>query len=156
MGEINRVFIHIDTYIDTGGGEHIDILSKVIGEAIKGAKRGYVDNDMEDQAFVDKIDATQARLDQLGAMTNVSDLEVLKRDFRDVAVEAMTCRRAVLPLVHPEKPWITLDPKKTLFDDEDQYSFAVYDTMADSIAKLLPELSQIACEIAWESDDDVD
>jgi len=139
MGEINRVFTHIDGYIDSGGGEHCDILAKVIGECIKGAKRGYVDREMEDQALVDRIDAADEALKALGE-TPSTDLDALKAGFREAAIEAMTCRRSVLPLLVPERPWVTRDPHDTLFDDEDQYSFAIYDTLTDEIAKLLPAL----------------
>jgi len=154
MGDINRVFTHIDGYIDSGGGEHCDILAKVIEESIKGAKRGYVERDMEDQALVDKIDAASDTLKALGE-TPLRDLVDLKARFREAAIEAMVCRRSVLPLLAPERPWVTLDPHDTLFDDDDQYSFAIYDTLADEIAKLLPALEQIACECAWESDEPV-
>jgi hypothetical protein len=154
MGEINRVFVHIDAYIDSGGGEHLDILSEVIREEIKGAKRGYVDRDMENEELVKQIDAADERLKALGKLPPENP-DKLKTEFKEAAIDAMTCRRSVLPLNHPEKAHKTLDPRKTLFDDEDQYSFAIYDTLADKIAKLLPALQQIACEVAWESDDDV-
>ena len=154
MPDINRVFTHIDGYIDSGGGEHIDILSKVIGKAIEGAKRGYVDRDFEDQALIARIDSAKAELERLGEVKDTADLIKLKSEFREAAIEAMACRRSVLPLKHHENFWETVDPRETLFDDEDQYAFAIYDTLADEIAKLLPALEQIALECSWESDDD--
>jgi hypothetical protein len=153
MGDINRVFTHIDGYLDSSGGKHCDILSKVIGECVEAAKRGYVDKDLEDQALVVKIDAAASALKRLGETVAPCDMEALKRDFRAAAIEAMACRRSILPLVPVGRPWVTLDPNKTLFDDDDQYSFAIYDTLADEIAKLLPALEQIACECAWEPTD---
>ena len=152
MGEINRVFTHINGYIDAGGGDHCDILAKVINEAVLGAKRGYVDRDMEDEALIARIDAVSAKLKALGEQPSNSAKE-LKADFREASIEAMACRRSVLSLVPHDRPWVTLDPRETLFDDDDQYSFAVYDTLADEISKLLPALQQIACECAWEPDD---
>ena len=153
MGDINRVFVHIDAYVESGDGRHLDVLADVIGEAIKGAKRGYVDNDMEDEALVARIDAADAVLKDL-SKTDERDLEALKKRLKEATIEAMACRRSVLPLTEPDRPWVTLDPRETLFNDDDQYAFAIYDTLADQVAALLPELEQIACEVAWEPDDD--
>lgn len=151
MGEINRVFAHIDAFLGAGGKDHHDILAKVIGEAIEGAKRGYLDKDMDDEPLVANIDSAADRLKELE--TNPpEDPDEMRQAFRDAAVDAMVCRRSVLPLDHPTVPWKKLKPKEALFDDEDQYSFAIYDTMADEIAKLLPELQQIALEASWDED----
>ena len=150
MGEINRVFTHLDTFLRSDGADHCDILAEVIGRCVEGAKRGYVDKDMEDKALIARIDAANEALKKLGE-TPPDDVDELVAAFHGAAIEAMACRRSVLPLDHPTIPWEKLDPKDALFDDEDQYAFAIYDTLADDIAKLLPELSQIACEVAWDS-----
>ena len=64
----------------------------------------------------------------------------------------MTMRRSILPLRHPTKRRVRLDPREALFDDDDQYSFAIYDTLADDIGELLPALHKIAVEVAWDAD----
>lgn len=152
MGDINRVYTHIDGFIDSSAGKHCDVLVEAIGVCIEAAKRGYVDRDMENEALVARIDSADRHLKRLAEPGDM-DLATLKQEFREAATEAMAVRRAILPLTPPGRPWVTLDPRKTLFDDEDQYSFAVYDTLADGIAKLLPPLGQIACECAWERDE---
>lgn len=151
MAEINRVFTHLETFLRSDGADHTDILAKVIGKCVAGAKRGYVDNDMEDKALVSRIDAANDALKALGKTPPV-DVEELVAAFREATIEAMACRRSVLPLTNPTTPWKKIDPKDALFDDEDQYAFAIYDTLADDIAKLLPELHQIACEVAWDTE----
>lgn len=160
MGDINRVFTHIDGYIDSAGGEHTDVLAATIEKCIEGAKRGYVDRDFNDEDLVSRIDTVSSQLETLGKSSEDAvgevDLDALKAAFREAAIEAMACRRSVLPLSMPDRPWITLDPRETLFDDEDQYAFAIYDTLADDIAELLPDLEQIACECAWEPEDEFD
>jgi hypothetical protein len=154
MGDINRTYGHIDNFLDSSGGKHVDVLAGAIGTCIEGAKRGYVDKDLEDDALVARIDAADAHLRRLATSSGDMDLATLKKEFREAATEAMACRRSILPLTPPGRPWVKLDPRKTLFDDEDQYSFAVYDTLADEVAKLLPALNQIAVECAWERDED--
>lgn len=154
MSEIDRVFTLIDAFIDAASGGHCDLLAKVIGDCIEGAKRSYVSGEMEDQALVAKIDAVVARLAQLGQATDQNDLEALKRDYRDVAVEAMTCRRATLPLTPPGRPWAKLDPKLTLSDEEDMYSFAVCGTLADYIERLLRALEDKSLDGAGETNEE--
>lgn len=141
MSDIDTTLGHIDEFIDVNSGDHRALLADVIYDCIEGAKRGYVDGELEDQALVDKIDRAEAELKRLGQSTH-QDLEMLKREFREAAIESMTCRRTVLPLSPEGRPWITLDPRKTLFDNDDHYSFAIYDSLSDNIIKLRADMEQ--------------
>lgn len=151
MSEINRVFVHIDGFFAAGGGDRCMALANVIAKCVVKARRAYYERDMEDKELVERIKNTLAKIKSTGTLPPKTDAEQ-RQVFRDLAVEAMTLRRAVLPLRHPSKHWVTLDPAKALFDDDDQYSFAIYDTLADEVGVLLPDLHKIAVEVAWDAD----
>lgn len=150
MSDINRVFAHIDGFFDSASTDHCMALANVIGRCVALAHRGYHERDMENKALLERIKETLAKAKALGESPPESG-EEQRSAFRDLAIEAMVMRRSVLPLKH-KLVWKTLDPRTQLFDDEDQYSFAIYDTLADEIGKLLPDLQKIAVEVAWDAD----
>lgn len=141
MPEIDRVFREIDTFLDVSEGEHLDLLVKVIEEAIKGAKRGYVHQERDDQALVDEIDKVADRLKAL-VSTPPQDPLKLREELRAVAIDAMVCRRTLRPLNDPDHPGVMLDPRATLFDDTDMYAFAIHDTLAEDIVQLIEVLNK--------------
>ena len=151
MSEINRVFAHIDAFFEAAGTDHCMALANVIGRCAALAHRGFRERDMEDEALLGKIRATLEKAKDLGT-NSPPTVEGAKKAFRDLAVAAMTCRRAILPLPHPRLSQRKPDPEKALFDDEDQYSFAIYDTLADEIGEVLPDLQRFAVEVAWDAD----
>lgn len=155
MPDIDRVFTLIDDVL-ASGGQHRDRLAESIGECVEATKRAYVDSELENDALVVKIDAAATLLERLASATNDAGVDVLKKEFHEAAIQAMACRRALLPLVPPGRPWVKLDPRETLFDDDDQYSFAVYDTLADGVAKLLHALTHPTQEPDEEAQDTTD
>ena len=64
---------------------------------------------------------------------------------RVVIKSVMTTRRATYPLNGPT-PWESPTPEQALEDDDDAYSFAIFDTVAEEIQKQLPTLFQLAAE----------
>lgn len=151
MSDINRVFAHIDGFFTAAGTDHCMALANVIGRCAALAHRGFHERDMQDEALLEKIKAALKKAKTLGT-TPPSTVEECKKAFRDLAIEAMTCRRAILPLRHPKIVWRFADPREALFDDDDQYSFAIYDTLADEIGEILPDLQKFAVEVAWDAD----
>jgi hypothetical protein len=151
MSEINRVFTHIDGFFEAGGSDHCMALANVIALCAAKAQRGYRDRDMEDQVLADRITATLVAAKELGSNPPETKDE-MRRAFRELAIEAMTVRRSILPLRHPTKYGKKIDPGEALYDDDDQYAFAIYDTLADEIGELLPDLHKLAVEVAWNAD----
>jgi len=151
MSDINRVFAHIDGFFAAVGTSHCMAVANVIGRCAAKAHCGYHERDMEDEVLLEQIKATLTKAKALGESPPTT-VEERKQVFRALAIDAMTARRAILPLRHPTKHWVTLNPKEALFDDDDQYSFAIYDTLADEIGELLPDLQKIAVEVAWDAD----
>jgi len=149
MSEINRVFAHIEGFFKSDGAGRTKELAKILKKCVERAVSGFHDRGLTDEALASRIDTAMTQIEKLEESPPSPDkcFDV----FKAFAIEAMTLRRALLPLNHPDKPWKTVDPKDALFDDDDQYSFAIYDTLADEIGELLPDLHKIAVEIAWDA-----
>jgi hypothetical protein len=151
MSDINRVFTHIDGFFQAGGFDRCMALSNVIGRCIAKTRIGYHERDLADEELAKRIEEAMERAKSLGDQPPSSE-EECRKAFRELAIESMVLRRSILPLAHPTIHWKRLDPKEALFDDDDQYSFAIYDTLADNIGDLLPDLHKIAVEVAWDAD----
>lgn len=139
MPEIDQSLAKLDEFFDAGGVEHSDILAKSLSTTIKIVKRGYVDRELDDEKLVARIDDVVARLKELET-DPPPDLVVLKQRFREAALEVMACRRSMLPLQLSHRPGVTVDPRETLYDDEDLYGFAVHDSLADEVTRLIGAL----------------
>jgi len=151
MSEINRVFAHIDGFFEAAGTGQCMALANAIGRCAVQARQGYHDRDMEDEVLLERIETIIVKAKQLGN-SPPETVEERKKTFRDLAVEAMTARRAILPLNHPTRRHRTIEPKDALFNDDDQFAFAIYDTLADEISECLPDLQKLAVEVFWDAD----
>jgi hypothetical protein len=102
---------------------------------------------LEDQEACQKrVEAAQESVDAL--KQEITDGTVTPERFKAVAFEAMIARRATYPL-EGETPWDKLDPEEALLDDDDSYSFSIWDSVVEPIQDALPALHQLACE-DWE------
>jgi len=151
MNDIERVFAHIDGFLSSAGTDHCAELANVIGRCAALAHRGYHERSMEDEGLLESITTTVQRAKELGTQPPTTVGEC-KTAFRELAIDAMVARRSILPLNNPV-PWkAPLDPRAQLFDDDDQFSYAVYDTLADEIGELQPDLQNLAIEVSWDAD----
>jgi len=151
VNDVERVFAHIDGFLSSTETSHCAALANVIGRCAGLAHRGYYERSMEDAPLLESIIDAMQRAKELGTQPPAT-LGECKTAFRKLAVDAMIARRSILPLDNPV-PWKeSLDPRAQLFDDDDQFSYAVYDTLADEISKLQPDLQNLAIEVSWDAD----
>jgi len=144
VSDIDRVYAHINGFFEAGGRAEVEGLIKVLDHHMFCAQNSYAESEMEDDERKKLLDQTRDAIKNIEVDKLPDDIDALKTTFCDLANDVMVARRAVLPL---DKG---VDPKVALFNEDDMYSFAVYDTLADQIAPLLPALHQIAAESSWD------
>lgn len=155
MTEIDRVNAVIDAFFDASGEEDVTGLVDAIDRTLMTARmrsyeleahsgRYYVDK-MENENFIKSVDALEEELQDL-KVNLPKDRDTMKARFKDITFKAMAAKRATFPLTNPDCPWETITPEQALADDDDMYSFAIFDTQAEAIQELSPVLYQLACE----------
>ena len=149
MSEIDRVFTAIDGFFQAGGENHPESLIRVVERSTAGAMRRYAETDMQDNLLLDRIKAAHVQVKLLGKAPP-QDVEALKEQFKVITKEAMIVRRSTLPLDNPAAPWKPFTADEAMFDDDDVYSFAIFDTLIEEISALLPVLHQLALEASDE------
>ena len=155
MAEIDRVNGVIDAFFDASGQEDVNELVQAIERTLMTAKMRsyeveasegrYYLSKMENKEFVEHVEGLEENLKSLAANLPKTRNE-MKQAFRDITFRAMAAKRATYPLHHPECPSISRSPEEALLDDDDAYSFAIFDTQAEAIQELAPPLYQLACE----------
>lgn len=157
--EIDRVNETIDAFFDAFGsfakaGGRFDNLAEVFRANLHLAERHYGRRKKEDrdQEIVDRILAVEATIQGLLDLKRPSGQRGPEA-WKKLAREIMECRRATYTLVDPEQPCYTITPAEALDNDDDPYSFAIFDTFAESVGKLLPPLYQLAVEGSWDEQD---
>lgn len=156
MAEIDRVNESIDAFFDAYGalaqaGGRFDSLGEAFHANLHMAERhlARLRPKERDKDLVERILTAQEKVDGL------LDLEQPALDrgpeaWKKVAREVMECRRATYDLSDPDQPVYKLTPAEALDNDDDAYSFAIFDTFAESVGKLLPALYQLAVEGSWD------
>jgi chemotaxis protein histidine kinase CheA len=149
--EIERVASTIKGFFEASGEEQIEKLVGVIERCIQLASTRAVEHKIEDEAVRARIKEADSALKDL--MKNLPEgREEKKERFTEVAIQAMTARRATYPLTNAERPWFPPTPEEAIRDDDDPYTFAIFDTVADDLAEHLPAIYQLAVEGDWDAD----
>jgi len=105
----------------------------VMAEVFKA--EGYSDKDIKKRG---------AKLNPFPGQTNL----VNASNFKEAARLAMVARRALYPL-NGEQPWSApKDAELALRDDDDAYSFSIFDSIVDPLMDMLPPLYQLSVE-SW-------
>lgn len=150
MAEIERVASTIKAFFESTGEERIEKLVGVVERCIMLAATRVAEHKIEDESVHNRIREADAALKDL--MKNLpAGREEKKTRFAEVAIQAMTARRATYPLTNAERPWEPPTPEEAIRDDDDPYTFAIFDTVADDLAEHLPAVYQLAVEGDWDA-----
>lgn len=117
---------------------------RVLDAAAEDVTNGALVEDILVKAGWDVNDAKDIAKNPFAGETN--DKVLSADNFKTAATLAMVARRALLPL-DGEQPWDPpIDPAVALRDDDDPYSFSIFDTLVEPIQDLLPPLYQLSTE----------
>ena len=146
MAEIDRIdnvvaaFFRVFSNPQTTPKQHA-AFRQAIGACWQATLRRIAEQNLHSNDIEKRAEEGQRLMDDFEKMEAPTLLFV-----RVVLRSIMTTRRATYP-IKSELPWGTPPtPEQALVDDEDIYSFAIFDTVADEIQKLLPTLFQLASE----------
>lgn len=161
MPEIDRLNNAIDAHFEILGckdGKRSEalkeLISKKLTELVEPVERCVMT--AVTRIYSVKLEDQKARRQQVieaeeaveALKKEITDGTVTAERFKEVAFQAMIARRATYSLVG-ELPWDTVDPADALQDDNDPWSFSIFDSVVEPIQDALPALHQLACE-DWE------
>lgn len=157
MSEIERVNLSIDAHFEVYGSpeKHPEEMGELVEAITLCALSAYARVESNKQAEQWGQDPVEMHPDAERLIEEATKfLDTLKEaaedqtatNYKVAAEKAMVARRATYPLKR-ETPWAeTISPKDALHDDDDPFSWSIFDTVVEPIQKLLPPLYQLAAE----------
>ena len=152
MAEIERVDSGIKAYIQASEQTELGPILTVLENTAAAAYRRYAERTLDDKYIYGYIDDALKFIKELSGDPPTDKDELIKA-LQEAAKRAMLAQRALYPRGDPRRTLV--EPPsvmEALYDDDDAYSFAIFDTLAEEIQALSPALYQLAIEDDWEKD----
>lgn len=152
MNDIDRVNDAISAFFSGTGQEKVQDLIKAFERCLMLGHAHYFEAELEDTKLKEEFESLTKEITALKETPPNRDVAVLL--FQDLAKRLMLARRSTYSLQKPDRPWESVSAATALYDDNDQYSFAIYDALADDLQEIQSPLYQLAIEGDRENDSD--